>query len=79
MADLGIPLSKVGALLNPAVDPTPEVPFPTPEWPTDEQLVTWTNIIKAWKLAGSSLFSINKENNRFRGKYATRLAELLYM
>jgi len=72
MVDLGIPLSKVGAVLYPTGNPTHD-------WPTDEQVASWAETIKTRELAGLSLFSINKENNQFHGKYVTKVAELLYM
>jgi len=70
MEELGIPLSKVGAVLY---------PINRVEWPSDEELVQWTDKIKARGLAGLSVFSINKENNLFFGKFVTKVAELLYL
>jgi len=72
MAFLGIPLSKIGAILYPEGD----YGF---DWPSNEQVAEWINKIKARGLAGLSLFSINKENNRFRGDFAKIIAELLYL
>ena len=73
MENLGIPLSKVGAVLY------PEIWSEWIEWPSDEQLVEWTGKIRERGLAGLSLFSINKENSQFYGKFVTKVAELLYL
>ena len=72
MAYLGIPLSKVGAVLY----PEGEYGF---DWPSNEQVAEWVDKIKTRGLAGLSLFSINKENNRFFGNFAKMVAELLYL
>ena len=53
MAYLGIPLSKVGAVLY----PEGEYGF---DWPSNEQVAEWVDKIKTRGLAGLSLFSINK-------------------
>ena len=72
MVYLGIPLSKVGAVLY----PEGEYGF---DWPSNEQVAEWVDKIKTRGLAGLSLFSINKENNRFFGNFAKMIAELLYL
>ena len=75
MAYLGIPLSKVGAVLY----PEGEYGF---DWPSNEQVAEWVDKIKTRGLAGLSLFSINKENNRFfLQKYAQSfvLMQVIYL
>ena len=72
MASIGIPLSKVGAIFVTEGDYEAE-------WPSTEALIEAINTIKARGLAGLSLFSINSENNRFRGEFAKMVAELLYL
>ena len=71
MASIGIPLSKVGAIFVTEGDYEAE-------WPSTEALIEAINTIKGRGLAGLSLFSINSENNRFRGEFAKMVAELLY-
>ena len=66
MAAFGIPLSKVGVIID---DYEYEVPVVTAA----------VEKIKERGLAGLSLFSINKENNMFRGEFARTVAELLYL
>ena len=72
MENLGIPLSKVGAVLYPEI-------LGEWIWPSDEQLFWWTGKIRERGLAGLSLFSINKENSQFFGKFVTKVSELLYL
>ena len=68
MAAFGVPLSKVGVILRNE--------FAEYEVPVVAAAV---EKIKERGLAGLSLFSINKENNRFQGEFARTVAELLYL
>merc|ERR1719348_1760538 len=73
MAALGIPLSKLGAVyFMPGAGAGDE-------GPTFNEMQAAVEKIKERKLAGLSLFSINQENNRFRGSFARFVAELLYL
>ena len=67
MAAFGIPLSKVGVIFS------NEYHYEVPE------VTVAVEKIKDRGLAGLSLFSINKENNRFQGQFARTVAELLYL
>ena len=49
------------------------------EDPTVEDVTAAAKKIKERGLAGLSLFSINEENNRFRGEFAKTVAELPYL
>merc|ERR1719450_636027 len=73
MAALGIPLSKLGAVyFMPGAGAGDE-------GPTFNEMQAAVEKIKERKLAGLSLFSINQENNRFRGAFTRFVAELLYL
>lgn len=64
----GVPLNKVGLLLWKRTDGIPD----------SESAKEAAMIVKERGLSGLSLFSINKENERFRGQYARMVAEALY-
>merc|ERR1719450_318850 len=70
MAALGIPLSKLGAVYFMPGDE---------DHPTFNEMQAAVEKIKERELAGLSLFSINQENNRFRGAFTRFVAELLYL
>ena len=71
MEGLGIPLSKLGAVfVNEGLE---EV------LPSTEEMEAAVMIIKERVLSGLSVFSINQENNVFRGAWARIVAELLYL
>ena len=72
VADLGIPLEKVGPVF--VVEGEYEA-----EWPTAEAMAEAVDKIKAKGLAGLSFFSINAENNRYFGSFARMIAEYLYI
>ena len=66
---LGIPLSKIGILMGQG-------------WghlPSSESLSEIVGQVKELGMAGVSLFSINSENSQFRGAFAARVAETLYL
>jgi len=59
-----VPLSKVGIVLNGLVD--------------IEQVKEAARLVNEKGMSGISLFSINKENEKYRGEYAKLVAEALY-
>jgi len=61
---LGVPLSKVGILLT--------------ELPDVEKAQEAVKVVKEMGLSGINLFSINKENESYRGQFAKMVAEALY-
>ena len=68
---LGIPLSKVGAVF--VKEGSEEL------LPSTVEMEAAVIKIKERGLAGLSVFSINQENNLFRGAWARMVAELLYL
>jgi hypothetical protein len=65
IADLDVPLSKIGFMLmyNPSSD----------------EAKAMVEQVKELGMAGITLFTINKENEQYRGHYARMLAEALYL
>jgi len=68
---LGIPLSKLGAVF--VKEGSEEL------LPSTVEMEAAVMTIKERGLAGLSVFSINQENNLFRGAWARMVAELLYL
>lgn len=64
----GVPLNKVGLLLWKRTNGIPDT----------ESAQEAVKVVKERGLSGLSLFSINKENERFRGQYARMVAGSLY-
>ena len=60
---LGIPLSKIGIMMN---------------LPSPDSISQMVGQVKELGMAGVSLFSINSENSGFRGELAQRVAQALY-
>ena len=64
LKSFGVPLSKVGILLS--------------GLPDVENVHEAVSVVKEMGLSGINLFSINKENEKYRGQFGKMVAETLY-
>ena len=70
---LGIPMGKLGRIVNTGINDRPG------GWLTTEEVQAVINQVKELGMGGVSLFTINKENEEFKGEYIRMMAESMYL